>query len=341
MANYNYLIAGQGIAGTMLAHFFLKRGKRILVADSFNSSSSSNIAAGLFNPVTGKRLVTTWKADLILPFARQTYQELELLFGTGFYFSRNILRFLSSTEDVTIFLQKKDNPDFQEYVHAFSKTDQQATIEITKAGYVDMAKLVKAFRLKLLHDNILLECSVNHEDLTFENGKVFWKNNCFDKIIFCEGYKASRNPLFSWLPFNLAKGEILIIHSKDFKQNKIWMKDIFVLPLGNDFYKVGSTYQWDNHDEIPTEAGKIELLQKLDNLLDCSYEVVKHLAGVRPTVKDRKPIIGMHPIHNNLGIFNGMGAKGASLAPFFANQFVEALEDGKPLDKEVDIARFL
>ncbi len=341
MINYDYLIIGQGIAGTMLTHFLLKKGRRILVVDNYNPSSSSNIAAGLFNPITGKRFVKTWKAESILPFAEQTYGELEILFNEEFYFPKNILRVLTGQDDMNLIMSKSENPEYKGYFNRDFETDHPGFIEITGAGYVDMAKLIKLYRSRLLSEHVLIECSVGKEDLYFEGDRILWNNSSFGKIIFCEGYKASSTPFFSWLPFVLAKGEILIIRCRDFKQNKIWMKDMFILPLGDDYYKVGSTYQWDNRDEIPTEEGRRELTQKLDNLLECSYEIVEHYAGIRPAIKDRKPVIGMHPDHINIGIFNGLGAKGASLAPFFANHFVEYLEDGKPLDIEVDIKRFL
>lgn len=341
MVNFDYLIVGQGIAGTLLAHFLLKRGRRILVADNYNLSSSSNIAAGLFNPVTGKRFVKTWKADSVLPFAAKIYDELEAELNDRFYFSKNILRVLAGPDDINLIMNKSKIPEYKSYFNQDSETEQPGIVEITGAGYINMVPLIKLFRSRLLLGNELVECSVTNEDLDFEGERILWNNNSFEKIIFCDGYKASFNPFFSWLPFVLSKGEILIIHSRDFKQSKIWMKDVFVLPLGDDFYKVGSTYQWDNLNEFPTETGKRELTGKLDSLLKCSYEIVEHYAGIRPTVKDRKPLIGMHPNYFNVGIFNGLGAKGASLAPFMAHHFVEYLEDGKPLDMEVDIKRFL
>ncbi|NJK93646.1 MAG: FAD-dependent oxidoreductase [Bacteroidales bacterium] len=122
------------------------------------------------------------------------------------------------------------------------------------------------------------------------------------------------------MPFVPAKGEILTIHSKELKSDKILMKEIFVLPLGNHNFKVGSTYDWDKLDENPSEEGRKELVSKLDNLLDCSYTITGHCAGIRPAVKDRKPVMGLHPNYKIIGIFNGLGTKGATLAPYFAHQ---------------------
>jgi glycine/D-amino acid oxidase-like deaminating enzyme len=342
MAHYNYLIVGQGIAGTMLSHFLRKKGRRILVADCYNFSSSTNVAAGILNPITGRRLVKTWKADLIFPFAEKTYLELEEMLGEKFYYPKNIVKTLTSEEDISFFMHRSQDPGYEQFILSQGEVveDQNVTFEITKAGYVDMSKLVSAYRLKLLREKALIECLVQNCDIVFNGDKIFWRDNSFDKVIFCEGHRAVDNPFFSWLPFVLAKGEIIMIYCSDYKKDKILMKDIFVLPLGNGYYKVGSTYQWDNLNENPTEEGKKELTEKLASLLDIPYEIMDHRAGIRPAVKDRKPLIGLHPVHDKIGIFNGFGAKGASLTPYFAKHFVQVLEDGILLDKEVDIRRF-
>jgi len=160
-------------------------------------------------------------------------------------------------------------------------------------------------------------------------------------VIFCEGYRVLDNPFFKQLPFTHAKGEILTIYAKKLKLDKILSKGIFILPIGNHFFKVGSTYNWNDLDEKPTEHGKNEIVDKLEKIIGTSFEIISHRAGIRPTVIDRRPILGFHPVFANLGILNGLGTKGVSLAPFFANHFVEFLEDGKPLLPEVDINRFM
>lgn len=345
LSNYDYLIVGQGIAGTMLAHFLLKRGKSILVADKFNASSASNVAAGLCNPVTGKRLVKTWKANEIFPFAESTYGEIEQMLDKKFWFRKNIVKILSGKDEMEQYNNRVGSGEFSGLIiplvqKEYKGVKLQEGFEISGSGYLEMSLLIAEYKKKLHQEGIFVEGLVSFDDLTFEHRSISWKGQRYGKVIFCEGYKAEANPLFQWLPFVLAKGEVLIIESGDLQMDKILSRDIFILPLGNKLYKVGSTYQWDNLNENPTEVGKSRLVKKLEQLIDCRYTIVSQLAGIRPTVKDRKPFIGLHPKYPQIGIFNGLGAKGASLAPYFASHFVDFLEDGKALDGEVDIARF-
>lgn len=341
MAHFDYLVVGQGIAGTMLTHFLLKRGKKVLVADMFNPSSASRIAAGLVNPITGKRFVKTWRAGEILPFAVKTYTELEKEWGRQFWFGKNIVKVLPANEDKAGIVLKIAQSGYQEYIVSELQTENQLTaFEITQGGYVDMACLIETFRERLDITGNFVSAQVEMGDLEIGSEQISWNGRTFGRVIFCEGYKAIYNPLFSWLPFVPAKGEVLTIFCEQLGLDKILINDVFLLPLGKGYYKVGATHQWDSLDETATEEGKHELTQKLERIVHTNYTIVDHQAGIRPTIKDRRPFLGMHPKYNHVGIFNGLGTKGASLAPYFANHFVEFLEQGKPLDKEVDIMRF-
>jgi glycine/D-amino acid oxidase-like deaminating enzyme len=213
-------------------------------------------------------------------------------------------------------------------------------IEIKNSGWLDMQKLISAFRNYYLERNSLRDESFEPDSLKLEEGKVFYKGMEADKIIFCEGYAARQNPLWSYLPFIPAKGEILTIEAPRLNLNHILVKSIFILPLGNGLFKVGSTYEWNELNETPTSAAKEKILKQLDEIINVPYKVIEHKAGIRPSVKDRRPFLGFHPRFPQAGIFNGLGTKGALLAPFFAHHFVEHLLHGKQLMKEVDIARF-
>ena len=84
----DYLIVGQGLAGTTLAFHLLKSNKKIFILDDCDSTSSSRVAAGLFNPITGKRNVKTWKADILFPYMKNFYRELEDFLGIKFLSAR-------------------------------------------------------------------------------------------------------------------------------------------------------------------------------------------------------------------------------------------------------------
>ena len=115
---------------------------------------------------------------------------------------------------------------------------------------------------------------------------------------------------------------------------------VFILPLSDSIYKVGATYHWNDKTNTPTEEGKQELLDKIKEILTCDFEIIEHFAGVRPTVNDRRPLIGTHNQHKNIHILNGLGTRGVMLAPSMALDLYNCIENGKPLDKTIDIARY-
>jgi len=132
----------------------------------------------------------------------------------------------------------------------------------------------------------------------------------------------------------------LHIKCTDLNLDKIVKSNIFILPIGKNIYKVGATYNWEDKTNQPTVSGKEELVEKLNELISCDYEIVEHLAGVRPTVKDRRPLVGTHHLHKNIHLLNGLGTRGVMLGPYLAKSLFEYLENGIPLDKEIDINRY-
>ncbi|HYK56462.1 MAG TPA: FAD-dependent oxidoreductase, partial [Flavisolibacter sp.] len=159
-------------------------------------------------------------------------------------------------------------------------------------------------------------------------------------LIFCEGWQAVRNPYFGWLPLSINKGEVLEIGVQNFPTGCIYNKGVYVVPLGEERWKVGATYNWREPNEEPTEAGREELLGKVNQLLKVPVEVTAHAAGIRPATRDRKPLIGTHPELPQLSIFNGMGSKGVLMAPFLAAQFADCLAGKSEIWPEVSIARY-
>ncbi|MGQ0827722.1 MAG: NAD(P)/FAD-dependent oxidoreductase [Bacteroidota bacterium] len=356
MKKVNYIVVGQGIAGTVLAQTLLKHGKSVVVIDDQRLSKASRIAAGLYNPVVFKRLVKSWMADELIPFMDVFYTEAEQLLNTKFYFAQQIVKPFAEEQEKVLWL-KKINEDVGKYLGKEILTDfltneihnPLGACEIIKAGNLDTSLFLGSFRNYFKKNNYLLEEKFECDQLIISEKSVSYKDLTADKIIFCEGYKSIDNPYFNWLPFKLTKGEILtvrvpLLHPDSYREGaggwkKVINKGIFILPLGNHTYKVGATYEWNDLTEQPTEKGKAELIDKLQKVLKVPFEVIDHQAGIRPTVIDRRPLMGLHPKHPALGVFNGMGTKGVMLAPYFANHFYDFLENNIPLDIEVDIAR--
>lgn len=343
----DFIIIGQGLAGTILGLSLIKRGYKVLIVDDSHASSSSMVAAGLFNPVVFKRLVLSWKADELLPFAERFYKNLEAQWNDQFYFNQKILKVFVSEDEKTLWNKKRNDPETGAYLEKIIEDKIPATInaplglaKVNKAGNIDVKRFLELSLNFFKKKESFVNGKVNDKEVEINEGNISWRDFTAQKMIFCTGSECIKSDFFSWLPFVLTKGETLTISIKDFSIEEVVNKGVFILPLGNDLYKVGATYNWKHLDNIPSSEGRHELEEKLNKILKTPYEIIKHQAGVRPTVKDRRPLIGLHPAHNSIGIFNGLGTKGVMLAPFLANHFINFLEQKTALNKEVNIQRF-
>lgn len=352
----DYIIVGQGLAGTILAFELLSKGQKIVVIDkdiSFDSADSENIssriAAGVINPITGKRYVKSWKIDDLLPVARQTYTALESLLGIPIFNEKLFVRTLKNIEDENQWLLKSSYEEYENYceadvyppsVYPHFSDDFRALVRIKQAATVNIKAMLQASNQYLKAQDCFYSDVLDYSELKIKDNTVFYKNFKARKIIFCEGAKAIQNPYFNYLPFNLDKGELLLVKIPDLNMNDIFKYNLSIAPLGNDMYWVGATNSWSFNDDKPTHENRELMIKELRDILKLPFEVISHKAAIRPTVKDRRPFIGFHPQYPELAIFNGMGTKGASLVPYWAKHFTTVLVDNEGLDKDVDIKRF-
>ncbi len=342
----DYLIIGQGIAGSMMAHFLIQENKKVLVIDQHNPNSASNIAIGAVNPVTGRRMAKSWMIDELLPFAKDTYRELEILLKSSFFFEEEIYKIFSCKEDVEVWNKKCVIEEYKNYLGPIlnSFDDNISTpfgCGIIKNGcWMDVPVFIKLYRTYLKEQSCLIEDQFIFEDLEVRADCITYKSIEATHIIFCDGFNAYKNPFFDFIPFSIAKGEQFLIRSELLKSTKIINKNIFLIPKGEDLYHVGSTFVWDDLEETITSTGRIEIESKLSKMLLCPYTIVEEKAGIRPTIIDRRPVVGRHYIHDNVLIFNGMGTKGISLAPFLANHFISYLKGEVNLMEEITVSRF-
>lgn len=343
----DYLIIGQGIAGTVLSYQLLKAKKKVLVLNNTNPHASSNVAAGLYNPITGRRMVKTWQADVLFPYLVPFYQEMGTVLESQILYPKNVYRPFFSVAEQNDWMAKGEDPAFKNYVagifpHTKHKgvKDPFGGLELKYGGHLEVASMLEKYRQYLLSKNAYIEEIFAERLLQIQNSGVIYKGIRAKKIIFCTGAESSHGMFFDWLPFKLVKGDIISIKPSIFF-DKIINRGVYVLPLTKGICKVGSTYNWDDLSHIPTEQGKAELVRKVEELLDIPYDIIEHKAGVRPATDDRRPLIGQHPEFKPLYIFNGLGTKGVSIAPYFSEQFLQFLEGKKELDDEVNINRYI
>ena len=343
----DYLIVGQGICGTMLSYYLHKEGKTYMVIDDSRPEASSRVAAGVINPVTGRRYVYTWMIDELMSFAKQSYNELEDYFQTTIIYQKSIIDFFPSPQMRDAFVNRVLEDDT--YLHTYpdqNKFNQYFNYdfgcgELGPCYMVDLQNLLSMWKSKLIEEGSIAQEGFNIEDLRLENDHIRYSNITASKIIFCDGISSMKNSWFELLPFSANKGEALIIQSEELTNEHIFKKSMVVAPLFKDnLYWVGSNYQWEFENDQPSDKFYNTTKLLLDNWLRVPYTIVDHKAAVRPATLERRPFVGLHPHQPLVGILNGMGTKGTSLSPYFANQLVQHLVHGLPIQDDANISRF-
>ncbi len=350
MKEIDYIVVGQGIAGTVMSYTLLKHGYSVLVIDNNPEVSASKVAGGLFNPITGKRRTKTWRCDELFPFMEKFYADLEKELHIKFVHHQNMYCPFDSIEAQNEWISKSAEPGMDSYIKTSSSNVYESVLnqyfggfEVTRSGWLDVPLLIDNYRAFLKKNDQYVEARFDSKELQLNADSVVYKDIKARKVVFCQGSTASAEGLFNWLPFTLAKGEVFMTSIKNMPDSHILNKGVFMIPQKNDMFRVGATFTWANpgDDNTPIEKGVEELKSKITNLITPAYEVLEIKAAIRPTVRDRKPFIGLHPAFPSVAIFNGLGTKGVTLAPFFAEHFVDFLEGKVDLDKTVNISRYM
>ena len=343
----DYIIVGLGLAGLAFTKELEKNKKSFLVFED-NSQNSSLVAGGVYNPVVLKRFTPVWNATEQLQIALPFYRELEIQFNKKYDYKIAIYRVFKSVEEQNNWFMACDNPALSNYMDTKLLKEKHEGIlasfgygKLLNTGRIDTKSLIEDYRNYLSQRKLIRNESFQYDELKINEINVEYKDVTASKIVFCEGFGLKNNPFFNELPMQEAKGELITIHAPNLNVDFLIKAALFVLPLGNNLYKVGATFNWKDKTQLPTEEGKNELTTKLETFITVPYTIVEHVAGIRPTVKDRRPLAGKHPKHPNLAVLNGLGTRGVMIAPTVAKGLYEHLENGIALDKEISIARFL
>ena len=342
----DYLIVGCGLAGISFAEKALQHSKTIFVVDN-DSQNSSKIAGGLYNPVILKRFSEVWEAQSQLVTMNSFYAQLKPRIENQFDYKMPILRKFFSVEEQNNWFSASDKPNLAPFLSTdlHFKAYKGITApfgygEVLHTGYVDTASLLESYRNYLVDTNRFRQEALDYTAISFEENCCAYKEIKAKHIIFAEGFGLHANPYFNHLPLDGTKGELFIIKAPGLDLDVIVNTSVFILPLGNDLFKVGATYNWKDKTDLPTEEGKAELVERIREIIDCDFEIVSHFAGVRPTVRDRRPLVGTHAVHKRIHLLNGLGTRGVMLGPAMADALYNAIEKQIPLVKEIDIQRF-
>lgn len=340
-----HIIVGAGIAGLSVAFRLEERNIPYLVIDSGNNQSSQ-VAAGIINPIVFRRVSLSWRVAELLLEAKNFYPAVEQQLGQTFFRPVLIRRAFAHEQELDLWLEKQDTPEFAPYLKKLD--EQDATYKLIKqrcgtglvkdAWWVDTKALLESWHQKLREENKLRIELFDYAKVDPE--QATYNGTAFEELIFCEGFRANQNPWFSHLPIEATKGELLTVKNLFLPENELYNYKCFVLPTGNQQFKVGATYAWNSPNTELTAEAREELEAHFQKITDSPYEIVKHEAGVRPTTPDRKPLLGRHPRYPKLSVFNGLGTKGYLIAPLLSHEFIAHILDGTDLHPEVNIQRF-
>jgi glycine/D-amino acid oxidase-like deaminating enzyme len=330
-----FLIIGHGLAGAVLAHTLLSKGKEVMVIDQKHSLSASSVSVGLVNPLIGPKLNLPIHLVECLKTNQLFYGQLEQRWEKDLYTSLALHRIFKSEKQKSIWKKKSTT---QEFAAFFGK--QIGRKEYEKVGIqADYGGGITRQTFRLDVSGFLSSSKEYLESIDSWSGEKFdlskWPPQY--KIIFCEGHRVLDNPWFNYLPFAPARGEVLTVQSdqEESVSNGTWF-----LPNSRGQAKIGSTWDHENLSLEKSDIGKIEILENCIFFPSFEFKILQHSSGVRSGTKDRNPMIGRHPNHSNLFLFNGFGSRGTSTIPYYANHMANFLLQDQELPQDANLNRF-
>jgi glycine/D-amino acid oxidase-like deaminating enzyme len=346
MVETEVLIIGQGLAGTCLSWWLHQAGISFNIIDSPDLNSASLRAAGLINPITGRRLVKTWMIEELLPFAENMYRQMGLLLGESLVRGVSLIDLFPSVQMLQAFTERyKEDPSYllpgedrEKYAGSFRYELGWGAIQPCLLVYVE--KLLHLWRQWLKQNGHLTESHFEINKLSLGANGFIYSDIHARHIVFCDGYVSARNPWFKNLPFAPNKGEGLLVEIKGLDGSLVYKKGMSLIPYRKNTFWLGSSYEWTFENDQPSENFLKNAANWLNNTLKLPFTILEHFAAIRPATLERRPFVGFHPQNPRIGILNGFGTKGCSLAPYFAKQIVDRIKGEGQIHPLADIGRF-
>lgn len=348
------MIVGAGLAGCCLAWRLQQAGQPFRLVGSSQLPSAAIVAAGIINPVTGRWMTKSWRFDDFAPEAARFYKEIERRLTVKLYHPIPAVRFCLNAEDAKRARRRSRNPRYADVLDEYEAPETEGgglfknphgSFRIRGAAYVDLPLLTETLRTHFQAEGQFEDRIFEHQQLKQSQSGWTYEGHCYKRVFFCEGAALYANPWFRDLPLTPAKGETLLCRSeglallgRELRHHGKWL-----LPYPDDSFRIGATYDEDDLSPEPTTRAREELCEAFHAMTHVPYplSILNQPAGIRPSTSDARPLLGAHPTQSGLYIMNGLGSKGASLAPTLSRELIEFIFEGEPLDPETDIRRFL
>lgn len=341
---HDVLIVGFGLAGWALTEVLKQEGKSFVVFNAEKKSSSS-VATGIYNPVVLKRFTAVSHAQELMDFSIPYYANTA---NGNFQYPMSIYRVFAKAAEQNNWMEALDKPVLSPYMTSDIQNHDINNIaaphgfgEVQHTGRIDTNGLLRYASSKLVRINSFVQEQFDYDALTITNEGVVYKQWSARHIVFAEGVGVKYNPWFASLPIVPNKGEWLEVSCMGLQLSHMVKGSVFIVPLGNDRYRIGATYARTFESVTPTAENKAWLMNQFKKYTNLPFEVLFHGAGLRPTVPDRRPIVGRHPKFPLLSCINGLGSRGVLWAPFLASLLVKHLYTNAFLPDELQIRRFM
>ena len=345
MKNVDYIVVGLGIAGICFAEQLERHSKSFVVIDSAEEGATAR-SGGIFNPIVLKRFTAAWNAATCYPKAVEYYQELSKKLQKQIFVETPVLRILNNTEEQNNWVVASEKIGLRNHLQTNLEKNFNPHIaaplgfgKLMGTARIEKSDLISSYKHLLESKNLLVSEIFEYEKLQVQNEGIVYRNIYAKRIVFCDGPGVMYNPFFPKDAIIPNKGEYLVICAPDLKVKEILKGPLFIIPLGSDLYRVGATYSRDDSSPEITPAAKSQIISKLKRMISCSFEVISQTAGIRPTTRDRNPLLGNLAKNPHLVFFNGLGTHGFLMAPYLSEVLFQYLENKTPIPTEMNIQR--
>ncbi|MAQ47440.1 MAG: hypothetical protein CMD27_00985 [Flavobacteriales bacterium] len=342
----DFIIIGQGIAGTCFAFELLQKNKTFIIIDKQDDNTPSKVALGIYNPLILKWFTKPWHIDHQISFFYKFFNSFQSFFCKNIMFDTGIYKFLKTPYDQNTWLTKSMSPKRKKYMSSeLFKLENKSLIYnefyglVKSAGRIDIPLFLKTFRNFCITNKCIVNELFNYDHLTIKKDHVKYNDITSSNIIFCEGPAVINNPFFNWIKLKPTKGDLLHIKCKNLNLDKILHASLLFIPLGGEIYSIGATYDWSQDDTLNTSNARERIISIFEKNVNLPYTIIDQKSGIRPSTFDRRAFVGSHPDHSNVYILNGLGTRGILLAPYLSNNLIDSIYFKKNLLKEVSINR--
>lgn len=340
MKKVDYIIVGDGYAALFFAHQLIKNNKSFYLF-SEGKKSASFVSAGIINPAVLKRFTTFWLAQEQIDSLKKTLSEIEGYTHKNYLIEKPILRVFHDEKEKELWLKKSNEISFlsNDFIKINSIKNPFGCGKVNHSARLNVRDFFTDLMNYLEQNSHLIKEKFDYNLVNTENST--YKDIQFKNIIFAEGMAVKENPYFSEIPVEANKGHHLEVKlSEKIEDDFTIKKKHFIFPLNENTYYYGGTYDREQtHHKIDNSAVE-KLINALAEFYPNDFEVTQVKFGFRPTVKDRRPIVGAHSEFKNFYVFNGLGARGILNGNYFAINLYNHLENGEEIHPEVDLKRF-